>query len=112
VALVIVISLVALLTVVSVALLLLVGQSTQRTAGEVAAQQSEALAQTAFEIMLGDLSDELAKGSSGMSVNALGDGSSYLQYDLSGKRQGMRVSKSLGNGAPGAGVLVKQSQAE
>lgn len=112
VALVIVISLVALLTVVSVALLLLVGQSTQRTASEVAAHQSEALAQTAFETLLADLGDEMAKGSSGVSVNVLAYGAKYLQYDLSGKREGMRVSKSLRSGAPVSGLLVKQSQAD
>jgi hypothetical protein len=111
VALVIVISLIAMLTVVTVALLLIVGQSTQRTAGEVAAHQSESLAQTAFEIMLGDLGNEMERGSASFTDNKLADGSNYRLYDMTGKRQGMRVTSSVMAGAPGAGVLVKQSQA-
>jgi hypothetical protein len=110
VALVIVISLIAMLTVVTVALLLLVGQSTQRTASEVAARQSEALAQTAFEIVLADLGDEMTKGSTTVSVNKLSDNSNYRQFNLSARQQGMRVTTSLLSGAPGAGILVKQSQ--
>jgi hypothetical protein len=110
VALVIVISLIAMLTVVTVALLLLVGQSTQRTASEVAAQQSEALAQTAFEIMLSDLSDEMARGATSVSETKRPDGSTYRVYDLTGRRQAMRVTASVNTGAPGISVLVKQSQ--
>lgn len=110
VALVIVISLIAMLTVVTVALLLMVGQSTQRTASEVAAHQSEGLAQTAFEVMLADLGNEMERGSTSFSDNKLADGSNYRIYDLTGKRQGMRVTSSVLAGAPGTGVLVKQSQ--
>lgn len=109
VALVIVISLIALLTVVTVALLLIVGQSTQKTANEVAAQQSEALAQTAFEIMLADLSDEMASGSP-VSETKRNDGTTYRIYNVAGNRQAMRVSSSVQAGAPGLNVLVKQSQ--
>jgi hypothetical protein len=112
VALVIVISLIAMLTVVTVALLLIVGQSTQKTANEVAAQQSEALAQTAFEVMLADISDEMARGS-GPAVlpePKRTDGTTYRIYDVSANRKGMRVTSSVLAGAPGANVLVKQSQ--
>lgn len=110
VALVVVIALIALLTVVTVALLLLVGQSSQKTASQVAAQQSEALAQTAFEVLLGDLKDEMERGSASFTDSTRSDGSKYRLYDLTGKRQGMRVTSSVLSGAPGANVLVKQSQ--
>jgi len=110
VALVIVISLIAMLTVVTVALLLIVGQSTQKTANEVAAQQSEALAQTAFEIMLADLADEMKSGSASVVETKRPDNTTYRVYDLTGKRQAMRVTSSVLAGAPGANVLVKQSQ--
>jgi len=114
VALVIVISLIALLTVVTVALLLIVGQSTQRTANEVAAHQSEALAQTAFEVLLADLSDEMASGSNPVVLPEpkRADGTTYRVYDLTNKREGMRVTSSVITGAPGGNVLAKQSQPE
>lgn len=110
VALVVVIALIALLTVITVALLLLVGQSTQRTASQVAAQQSEALAQTAFEVLLADLQNEMERGSAGFSDSVRPDGSKLRIYDLTGKRDGMRVTRSVNAGAPASPVLAKQSQ--
>lgn len=61
IALVIVISMIALLTAVTVSLMVIVDHSAQRSASEVAARQTEALAQTAFETLLADLGDEMER---------------------------------------------------
>jgi hypothetical protein len=111
IALVIVISMIALLTAVTVSLMVIVDHSAQRSASEVAARQTEALAQAAFETLLADLGDEMEKASPKFTEHRLEDGSIYRKYDLqSAQRAAMVVSRSLTAGAPQAGALVKQSQ--
>lgn len=110
VALVIVVSLIAMLTVVTVALMIIIEHSTQRAASEVAVRQTESLAETAFQTLLADLADEMEKGSANVVENEMEDGRTHRLYDLTGKRPAMRVSSSLREGASTAGVLVKQSQ--
>jgi len=110
ISLVVVISLLALLTVLAVSLLTLVTLSRQTNHLEAESRKSEMLAQAAFHTVLADLADEMEKGSTKVVVNKLPDGTTYRQYDLTANRGGMRVTSALTAGAPGAGVLVKQSQ--
>lgn len=108
--LVVVVSLVALLTLLAVSLLSLVTISRQSNQLEAESRKSELLAEAAFHSVLADLADEMEKGSTETVVHKLPDGTTYRQYDLTTRRGGMRVTPALQASAPGAGVLVKQSQ--
>ncbi len=110
VALVMVISLLALLTVVSVTLLLVVGQASERAADGVGALQSEVLARGAFDTVLADLGDEMEKGSPVAKVNRSPDGRLFREYDLRSRRTAMRVTRSLVADVAEDSLLVKQSQ--
>ena len=111
VSLVVVISLLGLLAVLAVSLLVLVTLSRQTNQLEAESRKAEMLAQAAFNTMLVDLNDEMEKGSTAVVVHKLADGTTYRQYDLTKNRAAMRVTPSLGTGAPAGGVLIKQSQA-
>ncbi len=108
--LVVVVSLVGLLTLLAVSLLSLVTLSRQTRHLEIESRKAELLAQAAFHSVLADLNDEMEKGSPRVVVNKLADGTSSRQYDLTKNRGAMRVTAGLAVGAPGGGVLVKQSQ--
>lgn len=113
IALVIVISMIALLTAVTVSLMVVVDHSAQRSASEVAARQTEALARTAFETLLADLADEMEKASPRFTEHRLADGSVHRVYDMQAtRRPAMVVTRSLTAGAPAVGALAKQSQSE
>jgi hypothetical protein len=109
-ALVVVVSLVALLTLLAVALLSLVTSSRQTNLLEAESRKSELLAEAAFHTVLADLADEMEKGSTKVEVHKLEDGTTYRQYDLTTSRGGMRVTPALRDEAPATGALIKQSQ--
>jgi hypothetical protein len=110
VALVLVVSLLSLLVVLTASLMSLVSLSRQTNRLEADSRKSEMLAQAGFRTVLADLGDEMDKGSTKVVIKNLPDGTVYRQYDLTTRRAGMRVTSALVAGAPGTGVLVKQSQ--
>lgn len=110
IALVMVISLLALLTVVTVTLLLVIGQASERSGNAVGGIQSEALAKSAFETVLADLADEMEAGSPDPIVTSLPDGRSVKNYNPRTQRAALRVTRSLRDGLPADLPLVKQSQ--
>ena len=109
IALVIVISLLALLCALAVSLLTLVTLNRQTSQLESESRKTEMLARAAFHTMIADLTDEMAKGSTSTVEHKLPDGTTYRQYDLTKNRSGMRVTAAVADGAPGSGLLVKQS---
>ena len=110
IALVMVISLLALLTVVTVTLLLVIGDASKRSDHAVGGIQSEALAQAAFETVLADLADEMESGSPSPVVTTLPDGRTVRSYDPRQQREALRVTRSLQDGFAEDLPLVKQSQ--
>ena len=110
VALVLVVSLLSLLVVLTASLMSLVSLSRQTNRLEADSRKSAMLAQAGFRTVLAELGDEMDKGSTKVVVKNLPDGTVYRQYDLTTRRAGMRVTSALVAGAPGTGVLVKQSQ--
>lgn len=110
ISLVVVISLLGLLALLAVSLLTLVTLNRQTNHLDAESRKTRMLAQSAFHTVLADLADEMDKGSSKVVVQKLPDGTTWRQYDLTASRGGLRVTPSLRAGAPGGGVLVKQSQ--
>lgn len=110
VALVLVVSLLSLLVVLTASLMSLVSLSRQTNRLEADSRKSAMLAQAGFRTVLAELGDEMDKGSTKVVVKNLPDGTVYRQYDLTTRRAGMRVTSALVAGAPGTGVLLKQSQ--
>ena len=109
VALVLVVSLLSLLVVLTASLMSLVSLSRQTNRLEADSRKSAMLAQAGFRTVLAELGDEMDKGSTKVVVKNLPDGTVYRQYDLTTRRAGMRVTSALVAGAPGTGVLLKQS---
>jgi hypothetical protein len=110
--LVVVVSMVGLLSLLAVGGLSLVtlGGQTSRLEGD--SIKTEALAEAAFDTVLADLADEMAKGAAAVTENPLPDGSILRQYDFTGKPTGLVVSKALKPGLAPGGSLAKQSAVE
>ncbi len=105
-----VISLVALLTVVTVTLLLVIGQASERSDNGIGGIHGDALARSAFETVLADLADEMEKGSPGAVVTELPDGRTSRLYNPRQTRAALRPTPSLQGGIPAGLPLIKQSQ--